>query len=356
MRKPIISLHGSYFGNNYGDILLEIIFARWVREQFPNSLINLPLGRKSKATDLDVDRTGLINLCKSSALIFFGGGYFGERPHHKHRWAIRNFFRHAIIGIIAIIFRIPYAIIGVEFGPISVSWFKKICLLIAKHARVVVVRNPESETFLKDNGIVNAIVSVDAVLSISDLYPPKSNKSMDKNIVIHCNGVHCTQQTLQYVIDTMITSLSYHFAKFHVTFVMDSSGCNYYQQPYFSPILRLLESRGIRYEVYEYSNCAGIINCVQEADFVITTKLHLGITAAALDKRVLSLWLHNKTPRLHKQIGNSQFCVPLSSLPDGMDELWDKFFSSSEYHLPQNIKDQAYINKTTVITFLSNVL
>ena len=43
MKRPIISLHGTYFGNNYGDILLIAIFAKWIKDAVPNAIINLPL-------------------------------------------------------------------------------------------------------------------------------------------------------------------------------------------------------------------------------------------------------------------------------------------------------------------------
>ena len=76
--KKIISLHGSYFYNNYGDTLLVNLFASWIKEALPDSEINLPIANRRKIWEMPGEKSGIINLCKSHALVFCGGGYFGE--------------------------------------------------------------------------------------------------------------------------------------------------------------------------------------------------------------------------------------------------------------------------------------
>lgn len=53
--KKIISLHGSYFGNNYGDILLINLFAKWIKQCCEDCSINLPKANKKVTHELPLD-------------------------------------------------------------------------------------------------------------------------------------------------------------------------------------------------------------------------------------------------------------------------------------------------------------
>ena len=121
-RFPIISVHGNYFEVNYGDILLIRLYSKWISEAYGDKvLINYPLADQKTIKNFTTNRglTGLINLCRSKALIYVGGGHFGEPPNNVTHWSKRNFKRHIVVGLIAILFRIPIAIIGLEYGPLT---------------------------------------------------------------------------------------------------------------------------------------------------------------------------------------------------------------------------------------------
>ena len=80
-RFPIISVHGNYFEVNYGDILLIRLYSKWISEAYGDKvLINYPLADQKTINNFTTNRglTGLINLCRSKALIYVGGGHFGE--------------------------------------------------------------------------------------------------------------------------------------------------------------------------------------------------------------------------------------------------------------------------------------
>ena len=352
--KKIISLHGSYFCNNYGDILLINIFNSWIKHEYPDCIINLPLANKNRINELPDGTVGLINLLRSKALVYCGGGYFGEPPKNKAKWARRNFFRHAIIGIIAIIFKIPYAIIGVEFGPISTNWFRKVCICIAKHAKVIVVRNESSKHYLESNGVEKVVASADAVLSLSSVVSVIHESNAISTILIHINMPNKLPDNYASVMSKLLNAIDKTFSRYKIFFISDGDG-NYYNNEVCEEIFNSVLRRGVDFEVVKYDGYKKLIDIINHADYVITSKLHVGITAAALDKRVLSLWVHNKTPRLHNQIGNANNCIPFSD-ESNLESVAIDYFNSSFYKLPSKVYNDALINKTELLQFLKDIM
>lgn len=352
MKKKIISLHGSYFGNNYGDILLVNMFAQWIKEIYPESTINLPFANRSKTLDLPEGTKGIRNLIRSRCLVFCGGGYFGEQPRNKKRWARRNFVRHGIIGILAILFRIPYAIIGVEFGPISVGWFRRICLIIARNAKCLVVRNAESKEYLERFGIKNVKLSADAVLSLSEEVPVDESRQSSE-ILLHIPGIRSNKSQIEELVSQLANYIISNGRKFSIGLINDGFSDIYNSNDY-KPVLDILKSYGILYKIYPYKGFKCLIRTINASSFVITTKLHVGITAAALNVRPLSIWLHPKTNRLHSQIDNSDYCISIQDTNSFRGAFDSYFHQESEYFLPYIIKQQAMKNKYILHAFLKS--
>lgn len=352
MRKQIISLHGSYFGNNYGDTLLVCLFAEWLKEICPDYVINLPLANEKKTKDLPDGKTGIFNLLRSRFLVYCGGGYFGEQPKNTNKWARRNFVRHGIIGIIAIVFRIPYAIIGVEFGPISSKWFRRFCVYLAKKSHTIVVRNIESKRYLEHWGVDNVLLSADAVLSLSDIVAPL--QSTTNNIIVHIPGINNSPSQYNELVKSIIQCIEERKELGRLLFINDSFS-NIYQTKSYKLIFELLDAHKIPYSILPYTGYKHLIELINSNKYVITTKLHVGITAAALNKRPLSFWLHPKTKRLHEQIGNANYCYPINTTCSFYNILTDYFSQSDQYILPDYIKNQALLNKQAIITFIDTI-
>lgn len=349
MRKKTVSLHGSYFRNNFGDILLMKIFTQWIREYSPDVTVNYPLLKKNRIIDTPDGTTfGLRNLLRSDALVFFGGGYFGENPTHKHRWSIRNFHRHAIVALLAIVFHIPYAVMGVEFGPLSVAWFRKIVVFIAKHADCLLVRNEESLHFLKEHGIKNARLSCDAVLSISDFVKPERDSLHPDKILLHINR-HNSQAIA--LIKAIIVVLKEHNVN-RVGLIEDEPG---QLSHHIGTIAGLFEKANIGIDKYEYEGTHKVVEMINRSDMVFTTKLHVGITGIALNKKVFAAYVHPKTFRFHKQVNNQGNCVPLQEVDDAIALKIRAFFEQDRYALPEQILEAARENKKALHAFLNAI-
>src|SRR5690554_1426886 len=118
-RAREVALHGSYFGHNFGDLLLMIIFHRWICAASAKVSVSLPLASDEMRSVIGAQHCGPASLVRASAVISGGGGYFGEQPHNPVVWGFRNLRRHSAPGIVARILRKPYAVVGVGVGPIT---------------------------------------------------------------------------------------------------------------------------------------------------------------------------------------------------------------------------------------------
>ena len=345
MNKDIVSLHASYHCNNYGDMLLLRLFYDWVQSVSEDIVVNLPLVN-TELKDIPTTEHGLKNLWHSKCLVYCGGGYFGEQPRRKLLWSIRAFKKHLIIGIIAVVRRIPFAIIGVEFGPLSVGWFRALVIWLTKHAEIVVVRNKESKAFLEKYGVKTVIEGVDAVLSLQPTSHERGN-----TVLIHLPGIRFAPEQYEKIAHLLVEALlqrGFH----HVSFIEDIDG--QYRNGYDS-IFAIFKEASIDFSIDYYSGVESLIRKLSEADYIITTKLHVGITGAAMNKRVLSLYNHPKTIRFHKQIANADNCLPVTADTVEMKAAINHFFDN-EFVLSESIREKALYNRSAVIEFVSQSL
>ena len=359
-KKYIISLHGSYFVNNYGDILLINIFYDWIHKTFPSLLVNLPLVNKNKINEMpEPTCTGILNLLKSVCLVYCGGGYFGETPYHKLRWSIRAFFRHITIGIIAIIFKIPIAILGVEIGPLSIRWFRSVVLWVVRHSKIVLVRNQESYDFLIKHKIYHVRLAADAVLTLNQ---PDSNRAsinykrdnLAPYIVFHIPGYVNYPTEINSFVIALCESLHCVNKQPQILFVEDTYG---QYGPGYEALFKIITDNGFDCSVQQYTGIDSVLQAVANASAVFTTKLHVGITAAAYNKKVFSLYTHPKTARFHQQIGNA-FCLPLNRINEKLDlkSLLNKFFESDEPALSSPVFLMAKNNESKLDAFIKSTI
>ena len=260
-RFPIISVHGNYFEVNYGDILLIRLYSKWISEAYGDKvLINYPLADQKTINNFTTNRglTGLINLCRSKALIYVGGGHFGEPPNNVTHWSKRNFKRHIVVGLIAILFRIPIAIIGLEYGPLTNKIYRFYVLLITKYAKLVVVRNDESKSFLQENGFKKAIVCPDAVLALSEYIKPAKNANSIPFILLHLCRIYKNIDLLDVLLEQICQ------LKNSKTILISDNRGSYYSSPRYNNVLERFNKKGIDYEIIAYPGVDELIDLIKE--------------------------------------------------------------------------------------------
>lgn len=355
MRNTVITIHGSYYNHNYGDFLLLQIFADWIKEVCSDVQINYLHADREMMEELPEGTSGFKGLLHSKAMIYCGGGYFGEPSKNVKQWSIRNFRRHLLGGLIAVLFRIPVALIGVEFGPLSVGWYRRLSLFIARHAKIVVVRNRESKAFLDSYKIKNVIFLPDPIFALSDRYSPLTHDQRTDKVALHVHAIALEPDRYKFLVEALISAIKTLGRKTEIVFLEDDY-LSRYQQKKAKTIFRLLEDEGIGYSIFKYNGSDSIIQQINEVSYVITSKLHVGITAAALNVKVLSLWNEPKTPRHHAVMNNSHNCMPISQVDSSIREKFISFMQTDEYTLPSEIKENARLNKKYTQDFIKNYL
>ena len=93
MTPPSVILHGALDIDNFGDVLLAQIFSTWLREEDFEVL----LADASPLVRDQLGPTAALGGREPSALVYIGGGYFGEPPRSmigKWKWGFRMIERH----------------------------------------------------------------------------------------------------------------------------------------------------------------------------------------------------------------------------------------------------------------------
>ena len=300
--QPSISLHGSYYGHNFGDVLILSIFRNWVKNYKPDLKVHLPFASDTLTKIIGADaNNGFKSIKQSQSLVYCGGGYLGEPNVNIGRWSVRNILRHIPPGEFARINKKPYAIIGVGAGPITNAITRNLMVRICNNARFVAVRDQESYNYLKDYGVFNKnlFITTDVVLNLRREDIKKNNIEKAKVNLSYLPykkiiGIHLPGNRKLFGNINLIKNAIIDFARRNkdIGFVLLSD--SYSRLKINDEIHDLLQKQSV---IMPYSGPIDLVTIISLLDMVISTKLHVCITAIAMDRLALSFPLHSKTKR-----------------------------------------------------------
>lgn len=347
-----IALHGAYTTNNFGDVLLGRLFAGWIREAGADSLA-LTFPSEANKVALGGDAFGWEGLASSKGLIFGGGGYFGEPPKSKWRWAVRNFRLHATVGLRAQKLGIPTAIVGVGAGPIAAPFLRLAVGRIARKSEVVLVRDEESAAFMRSIGVSQVRVGADAVLTMEPLPMP----STPPVVVLHLQAPK-GHETGQRAVGEALAEFLTRNPDWTAQIVSDGGRIRLGAEAMYESdrvANDLIARFPARVQAVPYENEPNrLIETLAAARCVVTTKLHVGIVAAALGRSVLSFPHHTKTERLFRQLEATARCVPLDSVStDGAGRMLEGF-AEAPMVVPASVRELAGRNVAAIREFVGN--
>lgn len=320
MKKMYI--HGSFMNDNYGDFLL-FYMANNICQEYQK------YGLHPFSADVDSSYKDYCNfneLSKVKAIfsadmaLFAGGGYFGEPNKRKVYWNVRCLLKHLIPAFIISKRKIPYAIIGVETGPLSFFINRLLLKTVCNNAYVVSVRNEESKSFLKEIGVNREVlVNPDWIMNINpnNLITKKENaKDILKNIPTNYKKifVHLTTQN-NYGKENVISDLKKYIEDKEVFYIVGYDQSRKKIKERCKQLL--LQFPKEKSMLFEYSSpwlLSSIISC---CDAVITDKLHVGIVATKLNKEVISVASHMKTIRFYKLIKREAWSIYIKEVKQG---------------------------------------
>ena len=310
----IVSLHGAYFGLNFGDTLLCRLFCTWLR-QAGATHVNLPLASETNRRLVGADSIGLATFAKAEAVLFCGGGYFSESHRRPIVWTVRHLMRFDSIFQAARLANKPYAIMGVGAGPLTNLLARVLAKSAFAGARDTAVRDVESRDFLAGIGVSRALtVAPDAVAlcSADQLLGHARRTSTGRRIFLHvppnpnAQDIAVANAVLDFAaLDPQISVMiknDYHSEK--------GGDCPAWPDGIVS---RAAASPAtIEFSHYD-GEPASLLAALDACDLVITPKLHVGIAATVLEKFVIAIPFHSKTRRYYREIGQSAHCLS----PDG---------------------------------------
>lgn len=324
--RPVVALHLSYFTENFGDLLLFEVYARWIREALPGALVVAPAAPAGVRRWLAADAFGWRAAAAAGALVYGGGGYFGPAKDGTSAWYWRNARRHLPAGALARALGTPWTINGVGVGPIANPVFRGATVALFRGARHATVRDQESLDQLLAWGIPPGQVraTADAVLGLEPVDIPaeaRAEAAADlgdgrgrRRIGIHlpARAPGQAEQVLAMCSSLLAADPTLRFVVLRDTHV-GSAG-----PPVGSLGAAVLERFPGRASFTPYRSPWQFTALVAALDGVVTNQLHVGIVALACGRPVLSLAAHPKTARLYRQLGSPWRTVRLTEL-DGVD-------------------------------------
>lgn len=322
VKHRAIVLHGSLQGKNFGDVLLLATYTNWIRSIAPN----LPI-KTSNAGNFARSYSGLVKSKEPTYLasklrepvIFIGGGYLGEPPNNKTLWTARLFKHHLAYGLSIRIRRYPYCVIGAGAGPLTYPFAKYFVRLFISGAEIVALRDKESILFAKSLNIpkVRIVEVADAILGLdygelcSFIKKPQPLTFSELNgpkILIHMPGSEENASTRRALLKILIEEAQSQNAG--IVVMSDNLLGHYFD--YFHWAEQILAGQS-NYSVVPYRGPSSVLSLIKTADLVVTTKLHVGICAAVLNKQVISIAKHSKTERLYRQLGRPEITSNLKN-------------------------------------------
>lgn len=351
-----IYLHGSFMNDNFGDYLLFKVVSDWIYEVDKKNTI-LSYNVSSKYDNLvnfqRCSAKSAIN--ESDIIVLCGGGYLGEPNNNKLRWTINFIKNHGTQFLRIVRSKKPYIIIGVGAGPQTSYICKCITKKLCNGAEVVSVRDVESKEFLKKIGVKkNVEVVPDIVMStttnylkMDDLKKNSDNQVLEdiKTVLIHLTSRVSVKNNF------LVNDIKrYAEENENIKFIISSDQGREVLKERNRFWAKLLSGKDV--EIYDYRDPSELLTVINKSDIIITDKLHVGIVATRLYKKVISIAGHSKTKRFYKQIGRSQFTKDNKDIKSGEIYSLIKNCDSMNNEQVDNINRLALENKIILQKFI----
>ncbi|MCU7932382.1 MAG: polysaccharide pyruvyl transferase family protein [Candidatus Thiodiazotropha sp. (ex Codakia rugifera)] len=296
-----IGLWGSYNYGNYGDDVMAIIFSNMIKEMGHTPCVYRL--NKELASIYNINTADTVNelFDNSSAILIGGGGMLvpGSRVRSIFRKTARSFendflkFSDKMNQYMIPVFA---ASIGGDGGGVNTYLPSARLKVFRNHCfKGASVRLSSDEKLLKSLGISSECYP-DVILGVNSLLGVKNNNSENNRIKI---GLNLTGSS-GHKLAVKLLELG---KEFDVELVF---------------ILSHLEEYGMKYEIvpplvennvkiYNYRDPVDMLKTIGSLDLLISSKLHLGVSALSLNVPFISFNGKNKTKTLFQQLGLTRY-------------------------------------------------
>lgn len=303
-----IAVHGSYFVNNFGDTLLVKMLCDRVAKQVGRENVFLAApGHAAEQASIGYPVVAPEARKDIDLLLYSGGGYFGDAAdslYDRYLAARKRSTRHlAWLGDYR---HAAKAVIAVGVGPIGFN--RQAVRDLFGSSLAVLVRDAESHAYCRSYGFAdhNLGQCVDMALSLEPVAPEGRS-----GLALHVPEM--SPRDLETVFRVVATSCAGRYSeRIHVIYDAPTGPAVGNFEAALQSVAQSVFGHSLL--VKPYPGLEPMLAALESYELVVTNKLHVGIVTIAKGGRVISTPHHLKTPRLYRQLGLSDYCVPLSSL------------------------------------------
>lgn len=328
IKKNSISVHCSYFGDNYGDTLFVVEMLKFLESTGVDAQdVCLPFASERVVSQVGLVKKGFVNFLRSEKVIFAGGGYFGEPSKGKLFWNLRFLLRHGVVILGSLLLNKKVIVTGVGVGPISSSINRFLIRSLFNRATRVLVRDKDSLAFSVNTlGVKKCELSSDPIISSAI-----NTKFITQNKDIKNVGIHLPMLVDSVALQTMAKELKHLQDKYNFQYVVF---LDFYKPNFNNLIEKHLVQLNVRYTNFQYDGVKSLSTTLGNFDFVITTKLHVGIVTTSYGIPAFSLYVHTKTPKYYNLIKKGNWCKAFYDFEEGD---FERFINSIKNDIVVNI-------------------
>lgn len=354
-----IMLQGYLHNANFGDILSACVFYKRCHEagfaeidffQYKSYGIGTfcreQLGYKT--------RKNLLSCFSSEAFVLISGGSFWNNKEFSSD-AKTRLKRFVLPALIYQLLGKPVYILGVGGGSVDTLWLRKLMVHVLNRAKVVTFRDEHTKKVFTDYGVKNkVIVTADTMLVVKKemLGPFEENSKLQqaadgrKRILLHIpDGQYANTCVAEKTIPALVRFLTehtdYYLVLSHDNKINTSSEVRRHEER----IRTALTQAHIDFYDYHYHDCWQMCSLIGEMDCVITSKLHVGVIACALDKCVVAFPVHReKTDNFYQMIGESERCMNMKNLDVELAYKQINIYHDKPVHISDELRQKAEQN------------
>jgi len=354
-----VLLNGATSGTNFGDFIFAKMFQEKLIQLVGKNNVYWYKSRYA-LSDFYANHLGYhqnYRLSNIDALVFISGGYFHGDDHCLKDYIIR-YLRYFHVGICCLFHKIPFAIIAVEVGPTKNCVLRFVEKVILKHAKIVVVRNRESEYYASLMGAKQIICTADTVFAMErslfvDITIPIEIETCEKRkLFLHINPtIEGNHDIIQKIVPIVNEFCSRHP---EYAIVIGTDQYTNKQNDVFEFVRSQLKVSTIFLNEYNYP--LELCKVLEQCDVIVTHKLHVGIVGAYLSKSVVSFSGHtSKIERLYKQLNILERTTPLASLTLEKGLAIMEQNHNRPIRVPKNITNSAKQNLKYLADFIEQI-
>jgi polysaccharide pyruvyl transferase WcaK-like protein len=285
-----VGLIGHYWTSNFGDVLLRDLMEKHLKN---NSFVSDVYTINAKNFGIHVSIFGklkfLISLVFKSDIIIFGGGGYLESTGagYSNKFILSSFY---MVCLVCRILNKPYYIFGPGVGPKVEGFSGKLIKKICSGAKRVIVRDNESKDLLLSLEVKREIeVLVDGALILlnESTINVNVNNKIAIHLMLHPNEIEAHASKLIKFINSIP-------AKYDLTFISDNGP--------FVHDSEIIDNISRDCHLLTCNDNEIFKNFISTCEYLITTKLHVGIVGFSLGAKVFNAYRHPKCLRFYKQI------------------------------------------------------